>query len=164
MKKKEFINRYGVEAYGKRLTQKRAHYRAHSEEAIGRAKQYREAHPEQMKACSKIWLEKHPEEVRANNQEASRKGGRRYDKYLEYNQTGLRGERHKIRIKHNNKWRPYKRIIAPNSQCHHQWRPQSALYDGLALVEADRHMHGFISVIEILEGKITLLTEEEVRG
>jgi len=32
----------------------------------------------------------------------------------------------------------------------------------LALVEKDQHMRGIIDVIEVLEGKITLLTEEAI--
>ena len=36
-------------------------------------------------------------------------------------------------------------------------------YRSTALVEADQHMHGIVDVIEILEGKIRFLTEEEIR-
>ena len=32
------------------------------------------------------------------------------------------------------------------------------------MVEADAHQYGIIDVIEILDGKITLLTEEEVKA
>ena len=38
------------------------------------------------------------------------------------------------------------------------------LYRGLALVEADQHTHGFIDVIKILDGEITIFTEAELRG
>lgn len=37
-------------------------------------------------------------------------------------------------------------------------------YDGVALVEADRYQHGIIDVIQILKGKITLLTEKEIKN
>lgn len=76
--------------------------------------------------------------------------------------TGIQGDRNKIRDIHRYKWRQYKRIIAPDSQLHHQWEPNSAEYAGVALVEKDAHMHGFIKVIEILEGEINLFTEKEI--
>jgi hypothetical protein len=66
-------------------------------------------------------------------------------------------------MRHGYYWRPYKNIIAPGSQLHHNWIPGTADYTGLALVEADQHMRGFIEVIQILEGKITLFTEKEIR-
>lgn len=133
MKKEEFIEKYGVAAYEKLKTQTNA------------------------------WTDVHPSKVKARSAEQCRKGGKRYVHMLDYNRTGLPRERNKIRMKHRYKWRPYKRIIAPKSQLHHQWRSGTAEYDGLALVEADQHMHGFINVIEILEGEITLFTEETVR-
>jgi hypothetical protein len=149
MKKEEFIRRSGEEAWSKRLAQRRVYHKAHKKEENTRDKKY---------------YEDHLEEARANSQEQCRKGGRCYDKHLEYMQTGIPGERHKIREKHGAQWRQYKNIIAPGSQLHHNWVPGTAEYTGLALVEADEHMHGIIDLIEILEGKITLLTEEEVRG
>ena len=132
MKKKEHIARYGEEAYAKMLAQDRA------------------------------WQKAHPEEIAALCREQSNKGGKRYKKRLIYDHTGLRGERMKLRYKHGNLWRPYKNIIAPLSQIHHEWIPGTAEYTGVALVEADQHMHGFIDVIEILKGTITLLSEEEI--
>ena len=95
--------------------------------------------------------------------EQCRKGGKYYLKKQKYNHTGLQGERHKVRNKHGNLWRRFKNIIAPGSQIHHQWRKNSAGYDGVALVEKDQHQHGIIKPIVILEGQITLLTEAEVR-
>ena len=41
--------------------------------------------------------------------------------------------------------------------------PKTARYMGVALVERNLHRHGIIRVIEILEGQITLLTEEETK-
>ena len=32
------------------------------------------------------------------------------------------------------------------------------------VVEKDQHIHGFIDVIQILEGEITLFTEEEIKN
>lgn len=77
---------------------------------------------------------------------------------------GNQGERNKIRMKHANQYRPFKQIIAPDSQIHHEWIPETAEFRGVALVEKDQHMHGFIDVIKILEGKITLLSEKEIKG
>ena len=130
-------------------------------------KLYGEAAYEKLKEQMRSWRKEHPEEVIASNQrnnpEQNRKGGRRYAKKLEYEQTGLRGERNRIRRMHANRWWQYKNTIAPESQLHHQWRPESADYDGVALVEKDQHQHGIIDVIQILDGEITLLTEEEIK-
>ena len=92
------------------------------------------------------------------------KGGRYYNHHLEYNRTGLRGERNRVRDKHAALYRLFKQIIAPESQIHHEWIPGTADYRGVALVEKDKHLHGIIDPIVILDGKITLLTEAEVRG
>jgi hypothetical protein len=67
-------------------------------------------------------------------------------------------------MKHAHQYKPYKDSIAPDSQIHHEWVPETAEYRGVALVEAEQHMHGFVDVIEILAGKITLLTEEEIKN
>ena len=40
----------------------------------------------------------------------------------------------------------------------------TARYMGIALVEKNAHRHGIVNVIEILEGQLTLLTEEETGG
>ena len=148
MNKEEYIARYGCEAYDKMLAQTRAWQKAHLEEENARLKKYKEEHQEQ---------------VTADRQEQYRKGGRRYAKNLEYQKTGIPGEKNKIRKKHRKQYRPYKRIIAPDSQLHHEWIPKTSDYRGVALVEKEQHMYGFIDVIEILDGKITLLTEEQVR-
>ena len=178
MRKEEFIARYGEAAYARLLEQSREHYKEHKEEQIARAKKWNEEHREEMAAASKKYREKHPEQVAANSkkyreanpekvkldhQEQSRKGGRYYDKKLEDMQTGLQGSRNRIRGKHRRQYKPYKDIIALESQIHHEWVPETAEYRGVALVEADAHMHGFVNVIEILDGEITLLTEEEVK-
>lgn len=149
MKKAEIIARYGEAAYEKVLEQRRAYYKANKEELRAYAKKYKE---------------ENPEEVIANHQEGCRSGGKYYEKQLKYQHTGIPGEKKKIRGKHQKEYKPYKDIIAPDSQLHHEWIPNTSDYRGVALVEAEQHMHGFVDVIEILDGKITVLTEEEVRN
>ena len=142
------ISEHGKDAYDKMLAQNRAYYKTHKGQVNATQKRYRE---------------EHLEEVIAVTREQCRKGGRRYAKALAYSQIGIPGEKRRIRVKHTQHYKPYKDIIAPDSQLHHLWRPQSALYDGLALVEKDKHMRGFINVIKILEGEITVFTEEKLR-
>ncbi len=136
MDKEEFILRYGKETYEKLLEENRERVRT--------------------------WKINNPERVEASQHECNRKGGKHYEKILENSRTGLRHERNLIRSKDRNKWRQYKQIIAPESQCHHEWDPGTANYAGVALVEADQHRHGIIDVIKILEGEITLFTEKEI--
>lgn len=147
--KDEYISRYGEAAYDTRLAY---------------AGEWREKHPEEVKAGIRRWREEHPEEAKALAHEESRKGGRRYEKKLQYQQTGVPGERQRIRMHHRYEWHRYKRIIAPESQIHHEWIPGTAEYRGVALVEKDQHMHGIVDVIKILDGEITLRTEEEIRA
>jgi hypothetical protein len=166
MKKAECIERYGEEEWERRLEQGREYNKVHREEAKAYTKKYREEHLEETKAAVKKYHEEHPEEIKAHNQKAHqeqcRKGGKYYDRYLAYEHIGLRGDRNAIRKKHAHQYKPYKQIIAPDSQIHHEWMPKTAEYRGLALVEKEPHQYGIVDVIEILEGKITLLTEEEV--
>lgn len=133
MKKREYIKRYGKSAYEKLMGQNR-------EWVKGNRRKVREAH--------------HARNI---------KGGKDYGARRNYQLTGLPGAKHKVRIAHGTLYRPFKKIIAPDSQLHHQWQQGSASYDGVALVEKDQHMHGFIKVIQILEGKITLYTEQAIR-
>jgi hypothetical protein len=149
MNKEETIAKYGEDAWEKHLAQSRAYKDEHKEEESARNKKYKEEHQEQ---------------VIADHQEECRKGGKRYEKKLEHQRTGIPGEKTKIRSKHARDYKPYKDIIAPESQIHHEWVPATSEYRGVALVEADAHMHGIVDVIEILDGKITLLTEEQVRN
>ena len=134
MKKEERIKRYGEAAYEKKLQQ------------------------------NQDWASDHPEETKANQHENGRKGGKYYEQHQKYKITGLQGERNRIRNRHRHHYHPYKQIIAPESQIHHQWLPETANFTGVALVEADQHMHGYIDVIQILEGEITLLSEAEIRN
>ena len=133
MKKEEFVKRYGEAAYIKMCGQ------------------------------SQEWRLAHPEEVKAAAHEQCRKGGRYYGKSRIYQVAGLQGVRNKIRGFHNRRWSKYKKIVAPGSQLHHQWQAGSPRYTGVALVEADQHRYGIIDVIRILEGKITLFTEQAIR-
>ena len=162
MKKAEFIRRYGEEEYNRHLEQSRAYHKEHREEVRARANKWNEEHREAHNANSKKYREKHPKQVIAHSQERVRKGGKHYAKKLEYEHTGLQGARNKIRVTHANKYRPYKDIIAPESQVHHEWLPETSEYRGVALVEKDAHMHGFVDVIQILD--VTLLTEEQIRN
>jgi hypothetical protein len=147
--KDDFISGHREEEYKKRLAQMRAYHKAHKEEEKARAKKYKE---------------EHLDEIRANDQESSRKGGKRYEKMLAYCRTGIPGDKKKIRRKHARQYKSYKDIIAPDSQLHHNWQNnRTAGYTGIALVEANAHRHGIIDVIQILDGEITLFTEEELR-
>jgi hypothetical protein len=145
MKKEERIKRYGEAAYERYSEQTRVWAKEHREQVKATQEKYREVHKEEAKCRTTKYREEN------------------YSKHLEYNSTGVQGKRNVIRATHRNKYRPYKDIIAPDSQLHHEWVPDSPEYRGIALVEADQHMHGFVDVIEILDGGITLLTEEEVR-
>jgi len=149
MKKEEFIKRKGEAAYAEKLAKRRALTRTHRAEAAAR---------------TRAWAEANPEKVEERNHEISRKGGRHYERHLKYKRTGIPGEKSIIRSMHGDKWRSYKQIIAPDSQIHHEWKPESAEYDGVALVERVQHQHGIVDVIRILKGEITLFTEEEIRN
>jgi cellobiose-specific phosphotransferase system component IIB len=174
MGKDEFIKRYGEDAYEKMLKQTRDWQKVHREQIKTYNKTYREAHrvevkttmkktPEQVNAYNRKYRKDNPEKVKIDHQEACRKGGRRYNKNLEYKRNGIQGEKNSTRTIHAKQYKPYKAIIAPDSQLHHEWIQKTAEYRGVALVEADAHRYGIIDVIQILNGKITLLTEEEVK-
>lgn len=148
MKKEEVVLRYGEDEYERRLAQHRDWL----------AKNYVK-HQEQRRT----FRQHNPKRIIENNRQHTRKGGKYYKKEQIYKQTGLQGERNVIRKRHGCRWQKYKRIIAPDSQCHHEWVPKTAEYRGVALVEKDAHQYGRIDVIQILEGEITLLTEKEIR-
>ena len=137
MKKEERIDKYGEEKYEKLKGQ--------------------------MRRWTKGWRESNPEKVAALDHEKSRKGGKYYKRAKQYQMKGLPHEKTLVRQKHQRIWTPYKQIVAPNSELHHQWQMGTANYDGVALVERKQHRYGIVDVIQILEGKITLLTEEGVR-
>lgn len=114
-------------------------------------------------AKAREWNESHRVRVGELSRERSCKGGKRYEKKLKAEQTGLRGERNRIRNRDAQKYRPYKVIIAHESQIHHEWIPGTSDYNGVALVGKEQHQHGFVNVIQILEGNITLFTEQAIR-
>ena len=163
MKKEEVIKRGGKEAWENHLVRSRAWKRAHREDLQISSQVYNQTHVEQRKASNKKWQEEHPEKMAARSHAVHRKGGEFYEKELTYARTGLQGKRNIIRMGHRRAYRPYKKLIAPGSQLHHQWVVESSKYTGVALVEANRHQHGIIDVIPILDGEITLLTEKEIR-
>lgn len=141
MKKEEYIRRYGAGAYERMQQQNR----------------------DRARVRDRKWRRDKPEEVKVLNHEICRKGGKYYKHYREYQLTGIRHERNLVRQRHATRYQQYKQIIAPESQIHHEWIPETAGFRGVALVEKEQHQHGFIDVIRILEGEITLLTEEEIR-
>lgn len=111
------------------------------------------------------WKHSHPIKVREQNANHLRnylKGGKHYEAMRHYNSTGLRGRRARIRCRHASRFCKFKKIIAPESQIHHEWISGTSNYTGVALVEKDQHTHGFIDVIQILEGEITLFTETAI--
>ena len=163
MKKEEYIKRYGKEAHDRWLQQGREWKKNHPEEAT-RTRLWQLNHPEETRASRRLWCSNNPEKITAVNQEASRKGGKYYDHHRQHQMTGIPHERELVRKRHSWHYTPYKKIIAPDSQIHHEWIPETANYRGVALVEKDQHIHGFIDVIQILEGEITLLSEEEIRN
>jgi len=160
--KDDYIAKFGEDKYNKRLAQRREGGANLPGGEKGRSKDIREADPEKWRAYYRERSRKNPEKVKEQGRQVSRKTGKYYKKKQIYKQTGLSGERERTRMRDAYYWRPYKRIIAPQSQIHHQWIPETSNYTGLALVEADAHMHGFVDVIQILEGEITLLTEKEI--
>jgi len=149
MKKEEYIKKYGKVAYKKWLQ---------------KGRDWRWMHPEKKRESDQVWRSNNPEKVEAIYHEQSRKGGKHYERQCKYFSTGLPHERQSIRKRDGQCYRPYKKIIAPDSQLHHEWVVNTANYRGVALVEKYQHQHGYIDVIQILEGEITLLTEAEIQG
>lgn len=149
MKRKERIAKYGEDAYAKVLVQERKRYWENREKVLDSRRE---------------WRDEYPEESSKGSRNQSRKGGKYYAHAQVYESTGLRAERRRIRGGHARKWRQFKNLIAPESQVHHEWIPDTSNYNGVALVEKNQHMHGYIDVIKVLEGKITLLSEKEIRG
>ena len=161
--KTDFIKRYGAAAYEKHLQQRKDWYADNRDEEIKKSQEWAEMHPEQIRIKNQQFAktEKHKE----LNRELDRKGGKYYEVHKRiYNSTGLQRLRNLIRRKHASRYQLFKKIIAPGSQIHHEWTPGTADYRGTALVETNQHQYGFIDVIRILEGEITLFSEVEIRG
>lgn len=161
--KSAFIAAHGEAAYVKRLERRREWGQNLQGGEAQRSRERREADPEKWREYDRAWREKNPQKTKEKGREISRKDGKYYEKKKIYKQTGVSGEREKTRMRDSYKWRDYKKIIAPGSQLHHNWIPGTAEYTGLALVEADQHMHGIIDVIQILKGEIKVFTEKEIR-
>lgn len=162
MKKEECIRRYGEATWAKWVKQSRKWGDRHREEKNRKQSLRHAGHHECENAKKKKWREANPKKVIVASRQSCRKGGKYYEQKVKYNTTGLQGERFKIRKRHAKQYRPFKQLIAPKSQIHHEWIPGTAKYRGMALVETDQHMHGFVDVIQILDGKITLFTEKEI--
>jgi len=148
MKKDDCIKKYGIAEWERRLQQTR---------------DWKVLHREEVNAKILEWCKNNQVKIKTRQEEANRKGGKYYAEKLEYKRTGVQSGRNVIRSKHGKQYRPYKQIIAPDSVLHHEWIPRTADFRGVALVEVDQHLHGFVDVIQILEGEITLLTEEEIK-
>jgi CTP synthase (UTP-ammonia lyase) len=146
------------------LQRNRDWYAQHCEERKEKVKEWQQQNPGKVCAIQKKSRENNPEKVKARAQKSSRKGGKYYEYKKNYNATGLQGDRNRIRNKHRHQYQRFKHIIAPTSQIHHEWIPNTADFRGAALVETDQHQYGVVNPIVILEGEITLLTEAEIRG
>ena len=145
------------------LQRNRDWYAQHCEERKEKVKEWQKQNPNKVHAIQKKSRENNPEKVKVLAQKSSRKGGKYYKYKKNYNATGLQGERNRIRNKHRHQYQRFKHIIAPTSQTHHEWIPNTADFKGVALVETDPHQHGVIDPVVILEGEITLLTEVEIQ-
>lgn len=161
--KSEYIAKHGEEAYAKRLEHRREWGRRLPGGEAQRSRERREEDPKKWRTYYRERSRKDPEKVKEKGRQVSRKGGKYYEKKQKYKQTGIPGERERIRMRHGYYWREYKNFVAPNSELHHQWVPNTAEYTGLALVEKDAHRHGDIDVIQIIEGEITLLSERDIQ-
>jgi hypothetical protein len=136
MKKEKCIERYGEDEYERRLTMSR---------------EWNREHPEEHQAGRERWEKEHPEKVAEYK--------RRHHK------TGIQGLKNKVRTKDADFYRRFKKVIAPTSQLHHEWSNNgTAEYTGVALVEADQHMYGFVEVIHVVRGEISLFTEASLQG
>ena len=148
LNKEEYIKRFSLEAWEKKLQ---------------RSREGKREHPEKGRKCLRLWRLDNPQKAKEINYNLCHKDGKYYEVAYNHVKTGIPYEKKIIRNKHSKWWRAYKRIIAPDSQVHHEWIANTSEYRGIALVETNQHLHGFIDVIQILEGEITLLTEEEIR-
>lgn len=161
MNKEEFIKRYGEVAYEKKLQRQRDYHVRHRKEDNIKTREWGLQHREEATANVKRWRKANPDKALKISREICGKGGKYYEKHLKGEQTGLRGERNLIRNKHHILYQTIKQAT-PNSVFHHEWIPGTAKYRGVASVDKEAHQNGIIKVIHILDGKITLLTEEEI--
>jgi len=172
MKKEEYIRRYGKAAYQKMRQQSREWNKENPERVQETSKLWKaanqekvKAHPEKSRERAKLWAVANPDKDKARQREGTHKGGKYYAQRRQHQMNGIPHEKELIRSKHANLYRAYKRLIAQESQIHHGWlNDGTSNYRGVALVEKNQHQHGYIDVIQILEGEITLFTEAEIRN
>lgn len=122
MKNKEFIERWGIEAF---------------------EKWQKQVHDWKLVNSEKV---RHYQECQKKN---NRKGGKLHLNHLIYNRTGLQGLLKRVRNKYQKRWQKYKHIIAPSSQLNYLWIPGSDEYKCIALVEKDQSQYPFNDVIHI---------------
>lgn len=122
-------------------------------------REYYKENKEEISENRRLWYENNPEKVKQRGSEQCRKGGKRYEKMLEYEGIGLRKERSSIRRRDRKRWKRFKDIIASDTEVHHEWIPGTAKYNGIALVDKSEHQHGMINPVLILEGEIKLMEE-----
>ena len=127
----------------------------HREERNESSRKYHSEHREESNIRSKGWYKGNPEKVEENRKK-QRKGGIYYEKKLRADQTGLRGERNRIRKKHAKRWRKYKGNWLTETQIHHEWIEGTAEYQGIAIVDKMEHQYGIINPIVILEGVVVI--------
>ena len=78
-------------------------------------------HRKETNTCERAWAKRNPGKIKTYDRETSHKGGKYYEKHKLAHKEGLPGEKERVRGKHQRMWTPFKRIIAPESQLHHQW-------------------------------------------
>ena len=101
MKKKEYIRKYGIAAYEKKLRQGRDRYAKHPEELRERNRLWRENNQEMVKAGKANWAKSHPEEVKAKSQQQCHIGGKYYEKTRQYKTTGIQHEKEFATLQQN---------------------------------------------------------------
>jgi hypothetical protein len=132
MNKKAFIERWGEEAYEKRMKMSRDWRRAHPENTGKWHKQihdWQQANPSRVRRLARDYYRKHRQEI------------------LNSQSSGNEGLRKVIRAKYGRLWREYKRIIAPATQLKYLWLFGSDEYKCIALVQKDQSQYLFEDVI-----------------
>jgi hypothetical protein len=157
--KDNFRAKYGIEAYERRLARRREWGRQLPGGEKQRSQERRDANPEQSREYDRAWAERNPDKVKAKGREVSRKDGKYYAKKKIYKQTGISGERERVRMRDRYKYG--KLMDLSGLEIHHIWKDGTAEYTGIALVEAKAHRRGKIKVIKVLEGEIELFSEAD---
>lgn len=126
----------------------------------GKSAEYRKGNPEKVKKLKRKGDVANPAKVRGYSLDQSTKGGKGYLKMRAYSQQPVPNARHRVRARHETKYRGIKLLLESffeglKLQLRHQWLSGTAEYTGLALVDTERHQRGIISVVYPLEGVIT---------